>query len=45
LWIEMLDQHERHAAVRGHVGKKPGERLQPAGRCADANDQGKLVWR
>ena len=35
----MLDQHERHAGVRRHVGKEVGERLQPAGRGADRHGQ------
>jgi hypothetical protein len=34
----MLDQHESHPAVGRHIGEKPGERLQPSGRRADADD-------
>ena len=37
--IEVLNQHERHAAVGRHVREERLERIQTAGGRPDANDQ------
>ena len=37
--IEVLDEHERHAAVGGEVLEELGERVQPSRRGADADDR------
>jgi len=37
LGAQVLDDHEAHAAVRGHVGKKGFQGLQAAGGGADAH--------
>lgn len=42
---EMLDQHERHAAVGRHGGEEGPERLQPARRGADPDDQARFDGR
>ena len=39
LRIEMLHQHERHAGVEREMLEQLRERLQPAGRGADAHDR------
>ena len=41
--IEMLDQHERHAAVGRHLGEERLEGVEPARRGADAHDQARLL--
>jgi hypothetical protein len=41
--IEMLHQHERHAAVRRHVSEERLEGLEAAGGGADADDQRERV--
>jgi len=37
-WIQVLDDHKRHAAALGHVGEEQFQRLQSARRGADADD-------
>jgi hypothetical protein len=43
LRVEMLHQHKPQARVEWQMLEQLPERLQPAGRSADAND-GKVVW-
>ena len=43
LRVEMLDQHESHPAIRGHVGEEGPKRLQAASRGPDADDQAPFV--
>jgi hypothetical protein len=42
---EMGDQHERHPGVRGQLRQQLAERLQPAGRGADAHEANRLRRR
>jgi hypothetical protein len=39
LWIEMLDEHKCHPAIRWHILEKRREGIQSACGCADPNDQ------
>ena len=43
--VQMRHQHEGHAAVGGRVLEELLERLQPAGRGAQADDGKGLCWR
>ena len=36
---KVLDQYERHPAIRGHRCEKTLERFQAPGRCTDPDDQ------
>ena len=36
---DVLDQYERHPAIRGHRCEKTLERFQAPGRCTDPDDQ------
>ncbi len=38
LGIEVLDQHESHAGVRGQAREQCSERFESTGRCADPDD-------
>jgi hypothetical protein len=41
----VLNDHERHTAVRRQVLEKGLESAEASGRCADADDQGCLAGR
>ena len=43
-WIEMLHQHESHAGICRQMLKQLRERLQPAGRGADADNDVPSPW-
>src|SRR5262249_41380828 len=42
-WVEVLDDHECHAALFGHIFEELFERLEPSCRCANSHD-GKRNW-